>query len=67
MPIGSSPTIEQLLTLADVARSLNISQISVRRLQQRRRIGFHKVGGSIRFTKNDIESFLAKTRVETIG
>ncbi|MCA1459005.1 helix-turn-helix domain-containing protein [Bradyrhizobium sp. BRP22] len=56
----------ELLTAAEVAELLRISASSVRRLQQRRRIAFLKVGGSIRFTKHDVISYLARQRTETI-
>lgn len=62
---NSSPTIE-LLTIADVAELLKISKAGVRRLQHGRHIPFHKVGGSVRFTKSDIMSYLRKNRVESI-
>ena len=65
MSTDSSPT-NDLLTLAEVAGILKISVPSVRRLQQSRLITFHKVGGSIRFAKEDLESYLAKSRVEAI-
>ncbi len=66
MPTDSSQTME-LLTIAGVAEFLKISESTVRRLQQRRLIPFFKVGGSIRFTKSDLVSYLEKQRVETIG
>jgi excisionase family DNA binding protein len=66
MPIDSIPTTE-LLTVAEVAGLLKISVSTVRRLQQRRLIPFHKVGGSVRFTKDDLMSYLEKQRVEAIG
>ncbi|MEY9604279.1 excisionase family DNA binding protein [Bradyrhizobium japonicum] len=56
----------ELLTTAEVAELLRISTSSVRRLQQRRRISFLKVGGSIRFAKHDVISYLARQRTETI-
>lgn len=66
MSVDFSPTIE-LLTIAEVAEMLKISTSGVRRLQQGRRIPFLKVGGSVRFAKGDIVSYLAKNRVEAIG
>jgi len=57
----------ELLTIAGVAEFLKISKSTVRRLQQRRVIPFFKVGGSVRFTKSDLVSYLEKQRVETIG
>lgn len=65
MPIDS-PSIE-LLTIPEVAKILKVSASGVRRLQQGRHIPFHKVGGSVRFAKEDIVSYLAKHRVEAIG
>jgi len=62
----SIPTLE-LLTIYEVARLLKISVSSVRRLQQRRRIPFVKVGGSIRFIKSDLLSYVDRERVESIG
>lgn len=57
----------ELLTIKDVAELLKVSQSSVRRIQQGRRLPFIKVGGSIRFAKNDIVEYLKKERVESIG
>jgi excisionase family DNA binding protein len=57
----------QLLTIAEAARFLKISKSGVRRLQQGRHIPFFKVGGSIRFAKDDLMSYLARRRVSSIG
>jgi excisionase family DNA binding protein len=62
----SIPTLE-LLTIYEVARLLKISVSSVRRFQQQRRIPFVKVGGSIRFIKSDLLSYVDRERVESIG
>jgi excisionase family DNA binding protein len=59
------PTIE-LLTVADVAELLKISVSGVRRLQQARHLPFVKIGGSVRFSKNDILSYLEKQRVDSV-
>lgn len=61
----STPDVE-LLTVTEVAELLRVSAPSVRRLQQRRRIPFVKIGGCVRFTKNDIISYLAKQRVQAV-
>jgi len=58
-------TIE-LLTIKDVAGLLKVSQSSVRRLQQGRHLPFIKVGGNVRFAKDDIVEYLKKGRVEAI-
>lgn len=56
----------ELLTVTEVAKLLKISVLTVRRLQQRRLIHFVKVGGSVRFVKSDIVSYLEKNRIEPI-
>jgi len=45
---------------------LKVSPTSVRRLQQGRHLPFIKVGGSVRFAKDDIVAYLKKGRVEAI-
>jgi excisionase family DNA binding protein len=56
----------ELLTIKDVAEVLKISPTSVRRLQQERHIPFIKVGGSVRFAKNDLVKYLERNRIESI-
>ncbi len=65
-PSNSNPTIE-LLTASEVAEFLKISKAGVRRLQYGRHVPFYKVGGSVRFDKSDLMSYLEKTRVEALG
>ena len=62
----SADSAVELLTTPEVAELLKISVAGVRRLQQGRHIPFHKVGGSIRFAKGDLVSYLEKHRVESI-
>ena len=56
----------ELLTIAELAKMLKISVMSVRRLQGAR-IPFLKVGGSVRFLKRDILAYLENQRVVPIG
>ncbi|HJT42105.1 MAG TPA: helix-turn-helix domain-containing protein [Rhizomicrobium sp.] len=56
-----------MLTIAEAAGFLKISMTGMRRLQQRRCIPFFKVGGSIRFSRDDIMSYLKSRRIEAIG
>ncbi|MBH5396328.1 helix-turn-helix domain-containing protein [Bradyrhizobium sp. CNPSo 4010] len=65
MSADFDPTID-LLTVAEVAELLKLSVPSMRRMQQRQLIPFIKVGGSVRFTRSDIVSYLVKRRVKTI-
>jgi excisionase family DNA binding protein len=66
MPIGSNSTIE-LLTLSEVAKILRVSPSGVRRLQRARQLPFIKIGGSLRFSKDDVGAFVQRQRVESIG
>lgn len=66
MPIPSDPHID-LLTRDQVARLLNISRASVYRLVERRHIPFYKIGGRLRFDRNDVLAFLLKHRIEGYG
>lgn len=66
MSVDFTPTLE-LLTLNEVAKLFKISVSGVRRLQQQRRIPFIKIGGSVRFAKSDIVSYVERGRVESIG
>jgi excisionase family DNA binding protein len=66
MTIDADP-VEGLLTLSDVAEILKVSVPTVRRFQQQRKIPFVKVGGSIRFARSDVASYLAARRVRAIG
>jgi excisionase family DNA binding protein len=62
-----STQLADLLTVAEAADLLKISESSVRRLQSDRKIPFVKVRGSVRFVRKDIMSFIARCRVEAIG
>ncbi len=64
-PSGSP--LAELLTVAETAEFLRISKSGVRRLQQKRQLPFIKVGGSVRFAKSDLLTYLEKQRVEPIG
>jgi len=66
--LDSGPTdTGALLTIAEAADLLRISVSSVRRLQQDRFIPFLKVGGSVRFVRSDIASFLEGCRIDRIA
>jgi excisionase family DNA binding protein len=65
MSANSNSPLE-LLTIAEAAKLLTISVSGVRRLQQARRLSFIKVGGSVRFSKTDVISYLERRRVESI-
>lgn len=55
-----------LMTVAEVAQLLRVSTMSVRRLQYQRRLPFLKIGGSVRFLKRDVLSYIGKQRIDSI-
>jgi excisionase family DNA binding protein len=65
MLIDANSTIE-LLTISEVAKLLKISVSGVRRLQSGRHLPFVKIGGSVRFSKGDVLTYLKRRRVESI-
>ena len=57
----------ELLKIAEAAEILRISVPTLQRLKQARKIPFIKVGGGIRFSKDDLVSYVEKQRVVAIG
>lgn len=56
-----------LLTEDEVADALRVSKVTVHRLRARRQLGWHKVGGQVRVSALDLESYLARTRIAAVG
>ena len=56
-------SIPSLLTIEEVAEFLRVSKTSVYRLVERRELPFHRVGRTLRFTRKDLETYLAAGRV----
>lgn len=54
------------LTPDELAKFLNISRSSIYRLIENRMIAFYKIGGSLRFRKEDIEGYLEKSKIKPI-
>jgi excisionase family DNA binding protein len=65
-PNEPEPAID-LLTIPEAAEFLRVSKSSIRRLQHGRRVPFFKIGGSVRFARNDLVSYLARQRVGSVG
>ena len=57
-------TTDNLLTPKDLALMLKVSIASIYRLIEGRKIPYFKVGGSLRFSKDDISKYLREVRVE---
>jgi len=57
--------VESLLTVAEVARLLQLSRSKVYDLKEK--IGFYKLGGAVRFRREDIAQFVEGCRVQGNG
>jgi len=64
--MNSGLTPNKLITPDGLADILNISKASVYRLIASRKLPFYKVGGSLRFSIDDIDKYLGGVRVEPI-
>ena len=62
---GVDPEAEYY-TAAELAKLWKVCLMTVRRLQQRRELPFHKVGDCVRFSKADVLAYLEKCRVDAI-
>lgn len=60
----STTTTEQLLDIADSAERLGVGERFVRRVVNERRIPFFKIGRHIRFDPDDVEDWIARSRIE---
>jgi len=58
--------MDALLTVEEVGQRLRLSRTSVYRLVERRQLPFFRLPGSLRFSTDDVDAFLAARRVETI-
>ncbi len=62
---GARRNIE-LMTVGETAAFLKISRTGVRRLQHARQLPFVKVGGSVRFVRDDLVHYLSRRRVVSL-
>ena len=60
-------TLSPLLTIDEVADFLHVSKTSVYRLVERRELPFCRVGRTLRFTRRDLEAYLAARSVGSIA
>ena len=61
-----SNTLPNMLTRDELARYFRISKTGVYRLVEKRQIPFYRVGGSLRFAKNDVMAYLNGKRIESV-
>ena len=58
--------MEGLMTIDEAAEFLSISARHVRRLVAERRIGFHRLGRCVRFSRDDLNDYIETSRVVPI-
>jgi len=58
------PEAPELLTTAEAAERMHMSERYVRRLVSERRIAFHRLGRAVRLAPDDVDAFIAAGRVE---
>jgi len=68
MTNGSNATIglKAFYTPDELAEFLAISKPTVYRLVGKRQLPFHKIGGVLRFKREDIEKYLEDGRIEPV-
>ena len=58
--------MERLLTYKEAADILNIKPQTLRQWVCAQRIGYIKIGSAVRFSREDIEAFIANSTVEKL-
>ena len=56
--------MRELFNLKSAGAYLGISSRSVRRLLDRKLLSYHRIGGLIKVSESDLETYLAGTRTE---
>jgi excisionase family DNA binding protein len=56
-----------LLDCGQAAAYLNTSERHVRRLRAEERLGYVKVGGKLRFSRDDLDAYIASNRFEAVA
>lgn len=65
--VDAGRNTNELMTIQELAGTLRISVTTAYRMVDAREIPFHKVRGSLRFTRNDVDAYLRGNRVESKG
>ena len=52
-----------IITRPEAAKYLRLSERTIDELRANKSLAYHKVGGKVRFSKNDLDEFLARSRV----
>lgn len=56
----------ELLLLTEVAECLRVSPTTIYRLTEKRELPFVRIGGQLRFLKNDVLAYLAGQRIASV-
>lgn len=67
MTAESTNDIPNFLSLKELALYLNISGRAARRLVDKRKIAFHKIGGSLRIKREDMFRYLENNRIDQLS
>ena len=65
-PCSQSEGNLQLVTPSEAAQILRLSKATVYRLVETRRLSFYRVSGSLRFSKRELEEYIARGRVGSV-
>lgn len=57
-----APLDKDFYTVKELADILKVNPITIRRLEQRGELKSHQIGRSMRFRREDIESYLGKAK-----
>lgn len=52
------------MSMADVAERLGVTKRTAERLYAQRVITHYRIGGSVKFSRDDVEAYIASCRVE---
>ena len=66
MSAESTNKIPNFLSLKELALYFSISERATRRLVDSRRIAFYKIGGCLRFKREDVFNFLENNRIDQL-
>ena len=58
--------MKKMFSTAEVAEMFNVSKATMYRLIESRKITFYKIGGTLRFTEEDVNRFLEESRINPI-
>lgn len=58
--------MNKMLSINEIAQMFSVSKATMYRIVDSRKITFYKIGGTIRFTEEDITKYLEANRINPI-